>query len=83
MAKGLVDLSAGLKSEEALLVMIAAANLRRLGLPVPDVAEAAEPLEHDLYRAICERDPKGAYGEYNALIARLVSFEQTYPRGIR
>ena len=81
--KGLADLKEGRQSEEALLVMIAAANLRRLGLPVPVFPEPAEPHEHALYRLIGEREPKGAHAEYNALIALLVSFEQTYWRAKR
>jgi len=81
VAKGLTDLAEGETSEEALLVMIAADNLRRLGLPVPVFPESTEPHEHALYLLVCQRAPDGAHAEYNALIARLVSFEQTYSSG--
>lgn len=61
-----------MESPEALLVSIAAKRLRRQGLPVPETVFADAELR--LYRALCREDPQGAYGRYNALIRRLVSF---------
>ena len=83
VTKGLIDLAAGHQTEESLLVMIAADNLRRLDLPVGDVPTPEASYELSLYDLINARNPDGAHAEYNALIARLVSFEQTYGRAVR
>jgi hypothetical protein len=74
ICQGLEDVAAGRESEAALLVFIGAPRLRRLGLEVPD-ATATVP-EHQLYRLLTRRDPDSAHSRYNALIRRLVSFEQ-------
>jgi hypothetical protein len=66
---GLADLRRGVESEEALLVSIGAPRLTALGL---DVAAPFPSPEKRLAHA----DPHGAHSRYNALVARLVSFER-------
>lgn len=71
--QGLSDLDRGLESVPALLVAIGAPRLRRIGLTVPD--PTGDLPEHRLYRLLAETDPDSAHSRYNALIGRLVSFE--------
>lgn len=71
---GLRDLGAGRRSEAALLVLIGAPRLSRLGLVVQ--AASVERPEHELYRLLHDADPDAAHGRYNALLRRLVSFER-------
>ncbi len=74
--QGLADLAAGQESEAALLVLIGAPRLRRLGLgPPADVPGAGNP-EHRLYHLLSRSDPDSAHSRYNALIRRLVRFER-------
>jgi hypothetical protein len=74
--EGLADLARGVEdSIPALLVLIGAPRLRRIGLPVP--ATAIPIPEHRLYEKLEESDPDSAHSRYNALIRRLVSFENT------
>jgi hypothetical protein len=68
------DLGAGALSTNALLVLIGAPRLRRLGLDVADVG-VSQP-EHQLYLALAATEPDAAHSRYNALIRRLVSFER-------
>jgi hypothetical protein len=70
---GLSDLAAGRESIPGLLVLIGAPRLRRLGLPVPEVAGCPE---RSLYALLSESDPDSAHSRYNALIRKLVSFER-------
>jgi hypothetical protein len=71
--EGLADLARGVETVPALLVLIGAPRLRRLGLPVPQ--SAVELPEHRLYERLAETDPDSAHARYNALVRRLVSFE--------
>lgn len=71
--EGLVDLARGAETVPALLVSIGAPRLRRLGLAVPEAAIPSP--EHRLYERLAEADPDSAHSRYNALIRRLVSFE--------
>jgi len=71
--EGLADLARGVESVPALLVSIGAPRLRRIGLPVPE-AVIPSP-EHRLYERLAENDPDSAHSRYNALVRRLVSFE--------
>ena len=74
--EGLVDLERGVETIPALLVRIGAPRLRHLGLPVPETGlEGGEFPEHRLYERLAEADPDSAHSRYNALIQRLVSFE--------
>jgi hypothetical protein len=72
--EGLEDLSRGVESVPALLVSIGAPRLRRIGFAVPEGA-FADP-EHRLYELLARADPDSAHSRYNALLARLVSFER-------
>ena len=69
--RGLRDLADSRETEESLLVLIGAPRLRLLGFDVP--AGAPSP-EHRLYALLASQEPSMAYGRYNALIRRLVSF---------
>ena len=59
IAKGLQDLENHVRSEEALLVSVAAPRLRGLGIPVPDDPGVPTPYEHALFSAIERRPPAG------------------------
>lgn len=78
VAKGLADLTEGSCTEEALLVLIAGPRLASLGFTIPVPSNVVPPYEDALYDAIETRLPNGAHSAYNALIARVVSFAQTY-----
>lgn len=69
---GLRDLARSEESIAALLVSIGAPRLRRIGLEIP--ATVPSP-EHRLYDRLAAADPDSAHSRYNALIRRLVSFE--------
>ena len=71
--EGLADLARGVESVPALLVSIGAPRLRRIGLPVP--ASVITSPEHRLYDLLAESDSDSAHSRYNALVRRLVSFE--------
>jgi hypothetical protein len=71
--EGIADLVRGIESIPALLVSIGAFRLRRIGLPIPD-AVIGSP-EHRLYEKLAESDSDSAHSRYNALVRRLVSFE--------
>ena len=71
--EGLADLARGIESIPALLVSIGAPRLRRIGLPVPEPALPSP--EHRLYAKLAESDSDSAHSRYNALVRRLVSFE--------
>ena len=74
MRQGLDDLRDGRETEPALLVLIGAPRLRRLGLDVP--SEDDPGASHRLYLHLASQDPDGAHSRYNALIRLLVSFER-------
>ena len=71
--EGLADLGRGADTIPALLVSIGAPRLRRIGLPVPETVLPSP--EHRLYEILAESDPDSAHSRYNALVQRLVSFE--------
>jgi len=70
---GLNDLARGIESIPALLVLIGAPRLRRLGFDVPDTPYFPEDR---LYELLAKEDSDAAHARYNALIRRLVSFER-------
>lgn len=72
--RGLDDLANARESAEALLVLIGAPRLRRLGFDIPEVQGI--PPEHRLYDLLNRADPDAAHSRYNALIRRLVRFER-------
>jgi hypothetical protein len=73
--EGLADLDRGIESIPALLVSIGAPRLRRIGLPIPQTTFSSP--ERRLYDKLAETDPDSAHSRYNALVRRLVSFENT------
>ena len=73
--EGLADLARGEETIPALLVSIGATRLRDIGLPVS--GNAFPSPEHRLYERLAESDPDSAHDRYNALLRRLVSFENT------
>ena len=78
--QGLLDLASGTQSVAALLVMVASPRLRALGLPLRELPQLPISYEHALFEAIEARRPEGAHAEYNALIAKVVSFANAYRR---
>jgi hypothetical protein len=71
---GLDDIRHGRESIEALLVLVGAPRLRRIGIDVP-IRAVTHP-EHRLYELLAQSDSDSAHSRYNALIRRLVSFER-------
>lgn len=71
--EGLRDLESGVESVPALLVLIGAPRLRRLGFDVPDSPDFPEDR---LYAQLAAMHGDNAHSQYNALIRRLVSFER-------
>jgi hypothetical protein len=75
--RGLQELALGEDTEAALLVLIGAPRLRRLGVDVPRVSVLGEKTpEFRLYERLAATDPDSAHSRYNALLRRLVSFER-------
>ena len=74
ISQGLDDLARGVESESALLVLIGAPRLRRLGIVVHPLDGHAP--EHRLYQLLAKSNTDSAHSRYNALIRRLVSFER-------
>ena len=74
ISQGLDDLARGIESESALVVLIGAPRLRRLGVVVQPF-EGESP-EHRLYQLLAKSNTDSAHSRYNALIRRLVSFER-------
>jgi hypothetical protein len=72
--EGVSDLRAERETIAALLVAIGSPRLRRLGIELPDTLP--ENPEHRLYELLAKDEPDSAHSRYNALIRRLVSFEQ-------
>lgn len=70
---GLADLARGVDSIPALLVLVGAPRLRRLGFDVPDTPFFPEDR---LYEKLAAEDADSAHSRYNALIRTLVSFER-------
>ena len=68
---GLADLAAGNTTVESLVVSLAAARLRREGVPLGPVD--ADP-EDRLYRRLSRTEGDLAHARYNAHLRRIVSF---------
>jgi hypothetical protein len=73
--RGMKEVHEPAPTECALLVLIGAPRLRRLGFDMPDRPDIPQPFEHRLYELLEETHGEGAYSRYNSLIRRLVSFE--------
>jgi hypothetical protein len=70
--KGLVDLSSGTASIEALLVSIGAHRIRVSGIAVPNPLPEAD---HRLYQLLAKEYGDDAHSRYNGYLRTLVSFE--------
>jgi hypothetical protein len=73
IVEGVGDLERGVESPASLLVSIGAPRLARLGIPLPRPFPSPEKRLYELLRS---DDADGAHSRYNALVARLVSFER-------
>lgn len=73
---GLADLAGGRRTAAALLVMIGAPRLRRLGFAIPALT-LADSAEHCLYDLLVKTHGNDAHARYNALVRRLVSCERS------
>ena len=69
---GIVSLERGEHTTEAMLVALAAARLRALGLNIPQAANGIRAPNLALYAAV--RNGGGDHFDYNALLERLSSF---------
>ena len=72
---GLRDLRVGVRSIDALLVLVAAPRLTRCGILVPQISSPPELPEHDLFRLLSIEHGPEAYRYYRSLMRRLVSLE--------
>lgn len=79
VSQGLADLAVENLSESALLVLIAAPRLGRLGHKIPHKPTAC-PFEHRLYALLEQRLGAGAHSHYNALIRRICSYAHALER---
>lgn len=69
---GVADLAAGVDSQVALLVALAADQLRPAGVAVPEIPPGRPA--HQLYLRLAEEHGDDAHGRYGALVSRVVSF---------
>jgi hypothetical protein len=76
LTAGLRDLHAGIRSVDALLVLVAAPRLARCGIRVPRLDPSSTLPEHDLFELLSVEHGPEAYRYYRSLIRRLVSLEQ-------
>ena len=80
---GLVEAAAGELTVGSCLVSIARPIIERSGLASSyGIREFVHEPERALYRLLLS-EGGNAYGRYNALLRRLVSFEQALRRGLR
>ena len=79
VVRGLANLTASEFTEEALLVLVAAPRLRRLGIVISEIS-VQRPFEHRLYELLEERYGHDAYSRYNSLLRRIISFSRALER---
>lgn len=82
---GLRDLRAGIRSVDALLVLVAAPRLVPCGIVLPELpsgdSHSALP-EHDLFRALAAMHGPEAYRHYRSLMRRLASLVQALDNAV-
>lgn len=83
VAAGIEALKRGETTVEALLVSVGSPRMRAAGLDIPSPPPLAYTPEIELYLAIADEHPADAHSRCNALIRRLVSFEQALERRMR
>ena len=72
---GLRDLREGLRSVNALLVLVAAPRLILCGIQIPPTAPSCKLPEHELFQRLSAEHGVEAYRHYRSLLQRLVSLE--------
>ncbi len=77
--QGLADLAQDRLTDLALLVLIAAPRLKRLGINIP-TRSFREPFEHQLYAQLEARLGTAAHSHYNSLLRRIVSYARALER---
>jgi|ERR1043166_3615953 hypothetical protein len=77
--QGLADLGKGQVTDCALLVLIAAPRLRRLGIRIKK-RPCSQPYEHELYSRLEERLGSAAHSYYNSLLRRITSYAHALER---
>jgi len=75
LSKGLRDLQEGVRSIDALLVLVGAPRLSRCGIRIPETSSGSELPEHELFRQLSVEHGPEAYRHYRSLLRRLVSLE--------
>ena len=75
LRNGLRDLQDGVRSIDALLVLVAALRLTRCGIRIPHTSSTSELPEHALFRRLSVDHGPEAYRHYRSLLRRLVSLE--------
>ncbi len=81
--EGLSDGAKGVESVASLLVEIAEPRLTACGIHQPKRATAAVDAEIRLHHLLVATSGRDAYGQYNALLRRLVSFERALEHRFR
>jgi hypothetical protein len=77
LVDGLRDLRRGVRSENALLVLIGRPRFERCGVTVPPSNGDGQSPEHALYDQLVTRlGREQGYSRYNSLLRRLVSLER-------
>lgn len=76
LRQGLTDLAEGTDSVASLLIQIGASRIREAGVTVPFFRPRDSAAELRLYDLLASEHGSGAYGQYNALLRRLISFER-------
>ena len=77
--QGLADLAQNRVTDCSLLVLIAAPQLKRLGVQIPE-QPFPKPYEHELFARIEQRLGVAAHSHYNSLIRRIISYEHALER---
>lgn len=83
VTKGIEDLEAGRITVEALLLMVAAPALTRLGILLPSLPSLGGDAELLLYQRLGDEGQADAYSSYNALLRSIVSFTRSLGHRVR
>ena len=83
LRQGVEDLRAERETVAAYLVKIGSPKLKRCGMDLPILAEAALAADHQLYELLSALHGRDAHRRYNALLRELVSFERALEHRFR
>ena len=75
--RGLADYAEGRVTPESCLVAVGWSRLKRGGLPMPAKAPVQFPEPEMQLYGLLRSEQGDAYSSYNALLRRLISFEQS------